>query len=120
YRVRVKNESNKLQSGLTLLEDLEDPRPRFKAWHAAKLAEDRRVKSFRISGRRYRKTFRAARLGHSGMPDLGPGQELEVPFELTPLKRGTLRFKGVTMGRVDALGLFRAFIQVPAPQSVTI
>jgi len=120
YRVRIKNESNKLQTGLTLLEDLEDPRPRFRAWHAAKVAEDRRVKSFRISGRRYRKTFRAARLRHSPMPDAGPGQEVEVSIDLTPLKRGTLRFKGVTVGRVDALGLFRAFVHVPAPQSVTV
>ncbi len=108
YRVLVKNLSDRLQTGLTLL------------GHAAKIAEDRRVKSFRIAGRKYGKPFRIAALTKPPVAPAGPQQEVEVPMELTPLRRGLLRFKGVTLARADALGLFRAFSRIPAPQTVMI
>jgi len=120
YRVLVKNLSNRFQTGLTLLEDLEDPRPSFAAWHAAKVAEDRRVKSFRIAGRKHGRPFRVASLTKPAVAPAGPQQEVEVPVELTPLRRGALRFKGVTLARADALGLFRAFSRLPAPHTVMI
>ena len=37
-----------------------------------------------------------------------------------PLRRGVLRFTGVTLARPDPLGLFRALTTVPLPQSVLI
>jgi len=120
YRVRVKNLSDRLQTGLILLEDLEDPRPPFAAWHAAKVAEDRRVRSFRISGRRYGKTFRMATVGNTPMADAPPRAEMDVPVELTPLRRGLLRFNGVTLARADPLGLFRAFTRIKAPHTVMV
>ena len=41
-------------------------------------------------------------------------------MELLPLRRGILRFTGVTLARPDPLGLFRSFVKVPAPQTVLI
>jgi Protein of unknown function DUF58 len=120
YHIQIKNLTDRIQSGLTLLEDLEDPRPPFAAWHAAKVAEDRRVKSFRISGKRYGKTFRMATVKSSPVGEAGPRQEMDVPVEVTPLRRGLLRFKGVTLARADALGLFRAFTRIKAPHTVMI
>jgi len=121
YQVRIKNLSDRPQSGLTLLEDLEDPRPSFVAWHAAKVAEDRRVKSFRISGgKRYGKTFRMAVLRNSPVADAAPRQEMNVPIELTPLRRGLLRFQGLTLARADTLGLFRAFTRIKMPHTIMI
>jgi hypothetical protein len=120
YHIQIKNLTDRIQSGLTVLEDLEDPRPPFAAWHAAKVAEDRRVKSFRISGKRYGKTFRMASIKSSAIGEAGPRQEMDVPVEVTPLRRGLLRFKGVTLARADALGLFRAFTRIKAPHTVMI
>ena len=51
---------------------------------------------------------------------MAPGQEVEVRVELTPLRRGILRFTGVTLARPDPLGLFRALTTVPLPQTVLI
>jgi uncharacterized protein (DUF58 family) len=120
YRVMVKNLSTRMESGITLLEDLEDPRPSFAEWHAAKIAEDRRVKSFRISGRRLGKPFRVATVTKPAVMPAGPQQEVEVPVELMPLRRGVLRLHGVTLARADALGLFRAFSRVKVAHRVMI
>ena len=42
------------------------------------------------------------------MPSVPPDEEVEVRVELTPLRRGVLRFTGVTLARPDPLGLVRA------------
>jgi uncharacterized protein (DUF58 family) len=41
-------------------------------------------------------------------------------MEVTPLRRGLLRFDGLTLARADALGLFRGFARVRAPHTVMI
>ena len=50
YRVMVKNLSTRAQNGLTLLENLADPRPSFADWMAVQRAEQKRLRSFRFSG----------------------------------------------------------------------
>jgi uncharacterized protein (DUF58 family) len=49
-----------------------------------------------------------------------PNQDTEVRVEVTPLRRGVLRFTGVTLARPDPLGLFRAFVTLPLPQTALI
>jgi uncharacterized protein (DUF58 family) len=41
-------------------------------------------------------------------------------MELLPLKRGPLRFVGLTVARPDPFGLFRGFVRVPVPQTIVI
>ena len=41
-------------------------------------------------------------------------------MEVTPLRRGILRFNGLTLARADALGLFRGFARVHAPHTVMV
>jgi uncharacterized protein (DUF58 family) len=41
-------------------------------------------------------------------------------MELTPQRRGVLRFAGVSVARTDPFGIFRAFIKVAAPQSLVV
>src|SRR5204863_318606 len=55
YRVEIKNLSPKRQSGLSLLEDLEDRRPSFPEWQSARIAYEKRSRSFRVNGRKRRK-----------------------------------------------------------------
>src|ERR1041384_4050448 len=49
YHVRVKNLSDKTQAGLTLLENLADPRPPFDEWLVSQLADERHFRSFRLN-----------------------------------------------------------------------
>jgi len=39
-----------------------------------------------------------------------PQDEVQVRLELTPLRRGVLRFEGLRLARPDPLGLFRSFL----------
>jgi uncharacterized protein (DUF58 family) len=120
YRVRIKNLTPNHQAGLTLLENLADPRPSFSDWLGFQIAEGKRVRPFRFSQRRSKNPFRLANLSEAEIPPLLPGGETEALMELFPLRRGVLRFSGVTVARPDAFNLFRAFIRVPGPQNVLI
>jgi uncharacterized protein (DUF58 family) len=120
YRVGVRNLSTRAQRGLTLLENLADSRPSSAAWLAARRAEQKLLRSFRISGHRPLNPFKMAVVKDAEVPPLGPGQEGEVQVELEPLRRGVLRFTGVTLARADRLGLFRALTTLPLPQTVLI
>ncbi len=120
YRVVVKNLSRRAQNGLTLLENLADPRPSFEEWLAVQRAEQKVLRSFRFSGRRSLNPFKVAMVKDACGPGDGAGQEVEVRVELTPLRRGVLRFTGVTLARPDPFGMFRALTTVPLPQTVLI
>ena len=120
YRVTVKNLTAKNQAGLTLLEDLADPRPTFEDWLGFQLAEGRRVRPFRVAQRRRTNPFRLATLKEAEIPPLPPHGEAEARVEVFPLRRGILRFTGVTVARSDPFGLFRSFSKVSVAQNVLI
>jgi hypothetical protein len=120
YQVEITNLTPTAQTGLTLLEDLADPRPPFKEWLEFQLAESRRIRPFSTSHRREQNPFRLARTKAAAVPPLPPHGHASVTMELCPLRRGILRLDGVTVACPDPLGLFRAFSRVRAPQSVLV
>src|ERR1051325_9233554 len=120
YRVTVRNLTGKKQTGLALLETLADPRPSVQDWVALQLDDEKHIRPFRISQRRRGNPFRLATVTEGDVPPLPPNQRAEVSIELTPFRRGVVRFDGVTLARADPLGLFRAFNKVPLAQSVLI
>jgi len=120
YTVLLTNLGQKTQTGLALVEDLTDIRPPFRQWRAVQRAQDRQLRSFRIGQKRRKHPFKAAEVKEAEVAPVGPGQEVEVRAQLTPLRRGPLRFAGVTLARPDPLGLYRALARVPAPQSTLI
>ena len=120
YRILVKNLSSKTYDGLTLLDNLADPRPSFEDFVALERAERRALRSFRVSESQRASPFRLATVKEVAAPPVAPSEEVEVPVVLTPPRRGVLRFTGVTLARPDPLGLVRAVATVPLPQSVLI
>jgi uncharacterized protein (DUF58 family) len=120
YRVTVHNHTKKHQAGLTLLDDLADPRPTFANWREYKLDEDRHVRPFRFDRRRFRSPFNMATLRETALPGLRPGQPGEAVVEVVPLRRGVLRWSGCTIARVDPLGIYRALRSQPLPQSLIV
>jgi uncharacterized protein (DUF58 family) len=120
YRVVVGNLTAVPQNGLALLEELADLRPAFPEWQAHQLAENRRIRPFQFHQRYRPDPFKLAMVREGEVPPLSPRAETEVNLELLPLRRGILRFEGVTLARPDPLGLFRSFARVPAPQTVLI
>ena len=122
YKIVVKNLTVKNQPGLMVLEDLADPRPTFAEWLAFHNAEDRRFRAFRdfAAPAHARIPFRIANVKSAVLPPLAARGEAEADGELFPLRRGILNFKSITVARPDPFGLFRAFIPVPAPQTMLI
>ena len=120
YDVRVKNLTSRPQAGLTLLEDLADPRPSFEAWLRFTRTEKKRLRHFHVSRPRPADPFHLATLKAAEVPVMPPNGEAVVALELVPLRRGLLRFTGVTVARPDPLGLFRAFRKVRVPQAILI
>ena len=120
YQIQVRNLTPKPQAGLTVLDDLADPRPRYDEWLDFQLAESRRIRPFRISQRRQRNPFRVATVKPADLPSLPPHGEGTATMELVPLRRGILTFTGITVARPDPLGLLRAFRGVRAPQKVLV
>ncbi len=120
YSVCVTNRTAKTQRDLVLLENLEVPQPSFEDWHTVQIANEKRLRSFRLTGPRVPNPFRTATVKESALPPVRPHDTAEVRVELTPLRRGVLRFSGMTLARPDPLGMVRAFARVSLPQSVLI
>lgn len=120
YFVAVSNKSRQTQSDLVLIEDLADPRPDFSEWRAMQLADQKRLRSLRVSPGRKTNPFRLAVVKPAVIPQLRQDEETEVRVEVLPLRRGVLRYRGITVGRADPLGLFRALTRFPLAQTMLI
>jgi uncharacterized protein (DUF58 family) len=120
YKVILENLGRKTETGLTLLENLADPRPQFDEWFTVQRAHDRQLRSFRLSQGRRTTPFRQALTRESLVSSSASQEQTEVRIELTPLRRGPLRFTGITLARPDPLGLFRAFHKIPLSHTALI
>jgi uncharacterized protein (DUF58 family) len=125
YTVTLRNATDRVQSGLVLMEDLEDPRPSFEDFVTQREPGEERRNWFDRTVGFPRWAWLVARarradIGAQPLPPLPPRQEVSVRIEVTPESRGPLRFTGVTVARPDPLGLVRSLTGVPAPASLLI
>lgn len=120
YRIVVRNETGKRQAGLVVLDMLGDPRPSLAEFTAQMKAENKRTGSFRIARHNARPGRMTARVREVPLPEMPPGAEVEVDMELTAFRRGIARLTGVALGRMDPLGLFKAFDVAPLADMVLI
>jgi uncharacterized protein (DUF58 family) len=125
YRLVVQNETPKAQSELTVTEVPLDPRPSFEDFRRTVAPGESRANRWdRTVG--YPRWLwlvtrnRGAGMQEQALPALPPGGETEIRAEIVPLRRSHLRFTGVTVARPDPLGLCRASVTVPAPQSILV
>jgi uncharacterized protein (DUF58 family) len=120
YRVLVRNLSGQAQAGITLIEDLSDPRPPFKEWRDYKLDENRHLQPFRFHQGRFRSPFKQVTVKEADVPPLPPQQSGETLVEMTPWRRGVVRLEGVTFARPDPFGLYRALRKSSLPQTILV
>jgi uncharacterized protein (DUF58 family) len=120
YRVRVRNHGARTWRDLELLEDLADPRPTLAQFREMTQTTSR-GRSFRLTSRRAsRPEHRAAVCKPVPLPVLAPNGAAEAQVEVLPLRRGPLRFEGLTIARCDPFGLLRGFVSLRSPQTVLI
>jgi uncharacterized protein (DUF58 family) len=120
YSIVVRNGRAKALRDLEVLEDLADTRPTLEEFIAAQRAVSE-SRSFRLTKNSApRPDYRRAVVKPQPLPALAPHSLVEAQAQILPLKRGPLRFEGVTIARPDPFGLFRAFVRVALPQTVLI
>ncbi|OGL13249.1 MAG: hypothetical protein A3I17_02960 [Candidatus Rokubacteria bacterium RIFCSPLOWO2_02_FULL_72_37] len=125
YRVVLRNETDARQGGLVLLDDLADPRPSFDEFASAREPGEERRNWFDRSVGYPRWMWLVARnrgavTPRRQVPPVSPGDEVELGLEITPTRRGRLRFASVTIARPDPLGLVQAVRRLPLPQSLVV
>lgn len=107
YRVRVSNAGSGVLDGLSLYEDLPDPRPSHDTYNATITWPTYRA------WKRLVNASQLARAREHPVPALGPGATVEVEVQAEALKRGVVHSLGVTVGRTDPLGLMKSLARVP-------
>lgn len=125
YRVTLTNQTAKPQRGLSVTEDLADPRPTLAQFVSTpEPGEDQRNWYDRSNGY-YRYIWLLeqnirGKVNEAPCPDLPPKGSAEVMLEVTPLRRGVLRFDAVAVACPDTFGLFRTFVRVPQADALLI
>lgn len=107
YRVRLTSAARTLLDGLTVFEDLADPRPGHDAYHAAIT-----IPTYRA----WKRLVNASRLAHAPehrVPALAPGATVEIEVQARALRRGVVHSHGLTVGRADPLGLLKSLVRIP-------
>jgi hypothetical protein len=125
YGVVLRNRGKKSERGLSLTDELGDPRPTFAEFAGtSEPGEEKRNPFDRVMG--YHRWLwlvnrnRGAVTRELSLPDLPPEAEVEVRVAMTPLRRGRVHFSGLTIARPDPFGLYRAFAAVALRQSMLI
>lgn len=116
-RILMRNATRKAQRGLSVMLDLAEPFASAEEYRAHQLSL-RRHRSFRLGQSPPRRPH--AMLKEVPLGPMRPGEETEVAVEILPLRRGRLRFRGVTVARTDPFGLMRSLLQLPLVESVIV
>jgi len=120
YHVLVRNPGPEARAGLSLLEDLEDPRPDFATFVSTHEPDEARRNWFdrKVAYHRWAwliEQNRRLEIAEHAVPTVPSRTTVEVRVTATPRRRGRARFRGVSVARPDPLGLVRAMRQHGKP-----
>ena len=125
YQVLVRNPGAKTRAGLSLLEDLEDPRPDFATFVAAHEPDEARRNWFdrKVAYHRWAWLLEQNRrldVAEHAVPTIPGRATVQVRVTATPRRRGRARFRGLSLARPDPLGLVRALHPHELPDALVI
>jgi uncharacterized protein (DUF58 family) len=125
YHVVLRNRGARPAVGLSMLEDLEDPRPTLEAFVSATEPGESRRNWFDRKLAWHRWVWLLARnrrleVAEHRVSEVRPGREVEIRVEAIAQRRGHVHLRGLTLARTDPLGLVRALRPVPAPDSLLV
>ncbi len=120
YRVMLQNKTRKAQKGLILYERFAESYPSFKQWMAGDNGHQWTWGKSVLRFPRIPMNRQVAIAKGVNLPLLSPELSQEITMEVNPLQRGVLRLVGVTVACPDPLGLFKACVKLPLPQSIVI
>jgi len=125
YHLLVRNPAGRRRAGISILEDLEDPRPAFDAFASTPEPEESGRNWFDRKVAWHRWVWlvslnRRLDVREQPVAEVPPRGETEVRVEAGARGRGHVRFRGVTLARTDPLGLVHALRHVPAPDTLLV
>lgn len=125
YTIVLNNRGAKRQVGLLLRDNLVAEFPTNEEFHSAKTPGDEKRNRFdrKIGYPRWLwlvQKKRGAKIEEINLPKLSGQGAANVKISITPMRRGTLCFSSVSVGRTDPLGLARAFMNLPCPDTLLV
>ena len=125
YRVTVENRSATDEDGLTLLENIVDPRPSYETFVHGLSRKRPGVKGLRKYSvcdkwQEMIAANRPARLEEQSLPKIPAHRHTELRPQVNPQRRGSINFTGVTIARADRFGLFKGFATTRQPDSLLV
>lgn len=125
YTALVRNPTRRLQRDLLLREERADPRPTLATFAAAPEPGEAKRNWFdrQLLYYRWKWLIRGgehAQFEPQPVPAVPAGGELAVRMELTPVRRGVLRFLGLSLTVPEPFGLLRRALQQAQPATLVI
>jgi len=125
YHIRVTGRERKTLHGLVLEELLADPRPTWREYSSAADPGPAHRRSWpgKFGYARWRSLLgekRVAVIKDQVVDAVSQAGENEVRIEVTPSRRGVMRFEGMFVSRCDPFGLVKAGAALPLQQSMLI
>lgn len=125
WRLIVTNPGAVRRRGLSLVEEFDDPCPTLETWTAAREPQETQRNAFdrAVAWHRWRwlvEQRRGLRVREQRLPELPPGEQVEMLITATPARRGRVTFRGVAVARPDPLGLVNALRRIPVPGSLVV
>ena len=124
YRLIAINKTNKIQRGLSFIEEIKQPKHSFSEFK--RIIKKPGKKSFNSLTYMYLLWLKAianerkAKVKAIVLPPLQPNSETIVKGEITPTHRGIVRLRGVSILRPDPLNIFNAVRTITQPQSLLV
>lgn len=114
YRVRVRNLAARAARGLTVRDELADPRPDFALFRAAMTLPRYGVWLQLIE------RARVARVEPADCPDLPPATATELRVRGVALRRGRVHFSACAVGSTETLGLARTLTRIDGADNLVV
>lgn len=114
YRVIVTSHAAVLRDGLTLREDLPDPRPDYATFRAHLKFPTYRAWKRLIAARA------VVEANEHSLPPLAPRTPVEVAVQARALRRGSQHFSGLTVARSDPLALCNALFPMASAANLLV
>ncbi|MEM7018889.1 MAG: DUF58 domain-containing protein [Pseudomonadota bacterium] len=125
YTLRVKNQTDRYQTGLVAFEDLRQTPLTYEELWRGKHNNEYRRNWFddRVGYPRWlwmMRQRRGANVDEHVVPPMPPHGEVDVTVDLIPIRRGYLHFDGTTLAAPDPFNIRRRLFSEPAPDKLLI